>query len=107
MLQEYGALPPVLPIVIYNGRGPWTAPTDVADLVAATEAALAPYQPSQRYFRLDEGRTRPADLPPGNLVSALVALETTRDRQKIARQLRTLISLLAGQEDDELRRPFR
>ncbi len=106
VLQEYGALPPVLPIVIYNGRGPWTAPRDVADLIAATEAALAPYQPAQRYFLLDEGRTRPADLPPGNLVSALVALETTRDRQKIVRRLRTLIGLLAGQEDAELRRAF-
>ena len=106
VLREHGALPPVLPIVIYNGRGPWTAPTDVADLLAATEAALAPYQPSQRYFLLDEARTRPAELPPGNLVSALVALETTRDRQEIERHLRTLIDLLAGQDDDELRRAF-
>ena len=84
----------------------WTAPPDVADLLAATEDALAPYQPSQRYFLLDEARTRPADLPPGNLVSALVALETTRDRQKVVRHLRRLIGLLAGQEDDELRRAF-
>ena len=46
VLREHGALPPVLPIVIYDGRGPWTVPRNVADLVAATEAALAPYQPS-------------------------------------------------------------
>ena len=46
VLRKHGVLPPVLPIVIYNGRGPWTAPTDVADLLAATEAVLAPYQPS-------------------------------------------------------------
>ena len=78
----------------------------MADLLAATEAELAPYQPSQRYFLLDEARTRPADLPPGNLVSALVALETTRDRQEIERQLRTLIGLLARQDDDDLRRAF-
>ena len=48
--------------------------------------------------------TRPADLPPDNLVSALVALETTRDRKEIERHLRTLIDLLTGQEDDELGR---
>ena len=78
VLRRHGALPPVLPIVIYNGRGPWTAPTDVTALLAETEEALAPYQPSQRYFLLDEARTPATDLPPGNLVSALVALETTR-----------------------------
>ena len=54
MFREYGALPPALPIVIYNGRVPWTAPADMADLFAATEAALAPYSPSQRYFLLDD-----------------------------------------------------
>ena len=106
VLREHGALPPVVPIVIYNGCGPWTAPMEVADLLAATEAMLGPYQPSQRYFLIDEARTRPVDLPPGNLVSALVALETTRDRQEIERHLRTLMGLLAGQDDDELRRAF-
>ena len=106
VLREHGALPPVLPIVIYNGRSSWTAPTDVADLLGVTDEALAPYQPSQRYFLLDEASTRPADLPAGNLVSALVALETTRERAQIERHLRTLIDLLRGQEDDELRRAF-
>ena len=57
-LREHGAPPPVLPIVIYNGRRPWTAAADVAELVASGGPALAPYQPSQRYFLLDEGRAR-------------------------------------------------
>ncbi len=106
VLREHGALPPVLPIVIYNGRRSWTAPTDVTDLLGVTDETLARYQPSQRYFLLDEGSTRAADLPGGNLVSALVALETTRERAQIERHLRTLIDLLRGQEDDELRRAF-
>ena len=106
VLREHGALPPVLPIVIYNGRGPWTAPTEVAELVAATDEALTRYQPSQEYFLLDAARTEPDDLPGDNLVSALVALETTRDRARIERQLRRLIDLLGGQDDDELKRAF-
>ena len=106
VLREHGALPPVLPIVIYNGRGPWTARTDVAELVAATEDALAPYQPSQRYFLLDEARTRPADLPAGNLVSALVALERMRGGEEAEEGLKTVIDLLKGDENDELRRAF-
>ncbi len=28
VLRERGALPPVLPVVIYNSRSPWTAPAD-------------------------------------------------------------------------------
>ena len=106
MLRDHGVLPPVLPIVIYNGRGSWTAPTELADLLRSTDEALAPYQPSQRYFLLDEGSTQPADLPGGNLVSALVELERTRDRKDAGEQLRTLIELLGGQEDDELKRAF-
>ena len=105
-LRRHDALPPVLPIVIYNGPGPWTAPTDVSGLLAATEDALAPYQPSQRYFLLDEGRTLRAELPPGNLVSALIALETTRDRAELGRRLSALARLLADRDDDELRRAF-
>ena len=83
VLRERAALPPVLPIVIYNGRRPWTAPADVAELIASGGAALARYQPSQRYFLLDEGRVGDEDLPPGNLVSALIALETNRDQARV------------------------
>ena len=34
----------------------------------------------QRYFLLDEGRVGGADVPSGNLVSALIVLETNRDQ---------------------------
>ena len=71
VLREGGALQPVLPVVIYNGRSPWTAPSDVSTLIAAGGAALSRYQLSQQYFLLDEGRVDGGTLPPGNLVSAL------------------------------------
>ena len=35
VLRDHGALPPVLPVVLYNGRRPWTAPVEMTDLVAA------------------------------------------------------------------------
>ena len=38
VLRERGALPPVLPVVIYNGRSPWTAPADVSELIAGGRA---------------------------------------------------------------------
>ena len=103
VLRERSALPPVLQVVIYNGRRPWTTPVDVAELIASGRgAALARYQPSQRYFLLDEGRIGGADLPSGNLVSALIALETNRDRQRASELLRALIDLLRKQDDEEL-----
>ena len=37
-LRKHGGLPPVLPVVIYNGRRPWTAPADVAELIVSGRA---------------------------------------------------------------------
>ena len=109
-LRDPGALPPVLPVVIYNGRGSWTAPTDVNELVAGGRGELSPYQPSQRYFLLDESRLADDELPAGNLVSALIGLEKGRDPAWGAARLqgpfRALIDLLEGEEDEELRRAF-
>ena len=102
VLRERGALP----VVLYNGRSPWTAPADVAELVAAGGSALARYQPSQQYFLLDEGRVDGGSLPPGNLVSALIALETNRDQARLPTLLDTLIGLLRAQDDEELTDAF-
>ena len=107
VLREHDALPPVLPIVIYNGRRRWNAAADVSELIASGGAALARYQPSQRYFLLDEGRVGDADLPGGNLVSALIALETSRDRERLPELLGSLIGLLREQGDEELTQAFR
>ena len=107
VLREHDALPPVLPIVIYNGRRRWNAAADVSELIASGGAALARYQPSQRYFLLDEGLVGDADLPGGNLVSALIALETSRDRERLPELLGSLIGLLREQGDEELTQAFR
>ncbi len=106
-LREHDALPPVLPIVIYNGRRRWGAAADVSELIASGGPALARYQPSQRYFLLDEGRVPDGDLPSGNLVSALIALETNRDRERLPELLGSLIALLREQGDEELTQAFR
>ena len=107
VLREHSVLPPVLPVVIYNGRRPWTVPVDVAELIASGRgASLAQYQPSQRYFLLDEGRVGGADLPSGNLVSALIALETNRDRARAPALLGALIDLLRKQDDGDLTAAF-
>ena len=105
-LDEHGALPPVLPVVLYNGRRRWTAPVEVADLIAPGGEALAPYQPSQRYYLLDVGRVPDADLPADNLVSALAGLEKARDEPALREALRALGELLRAAGDEHLECAF-
>ena len=107
VLREHDALPPVLPIVIYNGRRRWSAAADVSELIASGGAALARYQPSQRYFLLDESRAGDGSLPRGNLVSALIELETNREQERLPNLLGALIELLREQGDEELTQAFR
>ena len=108
VLREHGVLPPVLPVVIYSGRRPWTAAVDVAALIAPGGGpALARHQPSQRYFLLDERRAGGADPPSGNLVSSLVSLRAAPDRSRVQAVLDGLIELLRRQDDDELEAAFR
>ena len=106
VLREHGALPPVLPVVLYNGRRRWAAPVEMTDLLAAGSDVLAPYQPSQRYYVLDVSRVSDADLPAGNLVSALIGLEKTRDAAGLREALKALFDLLRKQKDDALTQAF-
>ena len=62
-----GLLPPVLPVVLYNGDAPWRSASEIRDLIATTGRALAPFQPSQRHIVLDERRTRADDPNLGDL----------------------------------------
>ena len=106
VLRNHRALPPVLPVVLYNGRRPWTAPVEMTDLVAVGSDVLAPYQPSQRYYLLDGSRVADADLPADNLVSALIALEKTRDAARLGEALQALSELLQATGDDHLTQAF-
>ena len=106
VLREHGVLPPVLPVVLYNGRRRWTAPVEVTKLLAAGNDVLAPYQPSQRYYVLDVACAADADLPADNLVSALIGLEKTRDAAGLREALKVLSDLLRQQKDDALTEAF-
>ena len=106
VLRDHRALPPVLPVVLYNGRRPWTASVEMTDLVAVGSDLLAPYQPSQRYYLLDGARVADADLPADNLVSALIDLEKTRDAARLREALQALSDLLQAQGDDHLTQAF-
>ncbi|HMW65248.1 MAG TPA: Rpn family recombination-promoting nuclease/putative transposase, partial [Accumulibacter sp.] len=53
-----GKLPPILPVVLYNGQPVWGAPTQVGELFAPPPPGLGDYQPHFAYHLIDEARLR-------------------------------------------------
>lgn len=103
-----GPLPPVLPVVLYNGAEPWSAATDLdALLPRALPASLRAWQPRLRYLLLDV-RTPPRADPDaaGNLAAALFRLENSRTPADIQAVLERLVEWLADPARDSLRRAF-
>ncbi len=82
-----GLLPPVLPIVLYNGEPRWKAPTSLDALLPRVPAFLAPLQPSMRYLLIDEGACTPATFArlPRNLVAAIFQLEQPHTLEGVQR----------------------
>jgi predicted transposase/invertase (TIGR01784 family) len=106
-LPESGKLPPILPLVIYNGYEPWGAAQDVAELIEEVPGGLERYRPQLRYCLLDEGRIATAELASlRNLAAALFRLENSRGPEDVERVLTALIEWLREPELAELRRSF-
>ena len=106
-LAAEGRLPPVLPIVLYNGSRRWDAPVDVADLVVPMPGGLESYRPRLKYFLLDEGRYADSELAPlRNLAAALFRMENSRTPQDVEQVLAALAAWLQAPEQTSLRRAF-
>ena len=100
-------LPPVVPIVLYNGRRRWTAPTELADLIEPGPSGLDAYRPQLRYLLIDEGAYRDAELATmRNLAAALFRLENSRDPEPVRAVLIALAAWLNAPEQCELRHSF-
>ncbi|AJD47472.1 transposase [Isoalcanivorax pacificus W11-5] len=106
-LEAGGLLPPVLPLVLYNGSRRWQAATEVAELIHPVTHQLAAYRPAMRYLLLDEGTFQEHELAPlRNLVAALFRLENSREAADVQQVLRLLIDWLHSQQQAGLRRSF-
>lgn len=106
-LTPNGKLPPVYPIVLYNGERKWTAPLELSELIDSFPGDLHHYQPNIRYTLLEEKAYENDTLPEvKNLVSALFALENSKSPQDIQRILVALIQWLEQPEQTGLRRNF-
>ncbi|MBF0414743.1 MAG: Rpn family recombination-promoting nuclease/putative transposase [Magnetococcales bacterium] len=100
-------LPPIVPIVLYNGNKRWTASRDVADLIEESPPGLEAYRPHMRYLLVDEHLYQESDLNTmQNVVAALFRLEKSRQIADVRQVIQELASWLNGPEQQELRRAF-
>ena len=100
-------LPPVLPIVLYNGQPRWTAATDIAQLIEPPPGKLRDYTPQLRYLLLDEGAIdESAPLALKKLTAALFRLEKSRDSSNLKTTWTSLLDWLREPEQSSLRRAF-
>ena len=100
-------LPPVLPVVPYNGKPRWNAAQEVAGLIAAAPGGLERYRPSLRYLLLDEGRYADSELAPlRNVVAALFRMENSHTPQDVEQVLTALVDWLKAPEQASLGRAF-
>ncbi|MDR1946547.1 MAG: Rpn family recombination-promoting nuclease/putative transposase, partial [Desulfovibrio sp.] len=83
-------LPPVFPLVLYNGREKWTARTDVAELIAPVSSSLDRYRPSLRYFLLDEGRISDEKLDMNSLAACLIRIEHSMNTESLRQAINAL-----------------
>ncbi|MBF0415433.1 MAG: Rpn family recombination-promoting nuclease/putative transposase [Magnetococcales bacterium] len=100
-------LPPVLPVVLYNGKSPWTAALDVSDLITPIPRELDRYRPRTRYLLIDLVRYENATLVSmHNLVAALCRLEKSQTPEEIRAVVALLVDWLKAPEQLSLRRAF-
>ena len=79
-LKKKDKLPPVLPVVIYNGNKAWNAAQEISELIEEVPGGLEKYSPHLRYFLIDEAKFADADLAPlHNLVAAIIRLEPVQN----------------------------
>jgi hypothetical protein len=100
-----GRLPPLLPIVLYNGQQKWTAVTNVADLIPIVPGLVEQFKPSLQYLLIDENNYTDSELASlNNLVAAVFRLEHASNPSAVSDLVQLLIEWL--QDRPDLRRMF-
>jgi hypothetical protein len=80
-----GRLPPVLPIVVYNGKKAWAASDTLRPLIGLEDGSrLWQWQPNMGYYVIDEGRFGDEELAKREgLVALLFGIESVTDRSQV------------------------
>lgn len=106
-LTDNNKLPPVLPVVLYNGKNRWYEAVDVLELIEAVPGGLEQYRPQLRYLLLDQGALDEGpQLELRNLSAALFRLQKCRGPDTMGSVLIALHTWLAAPAQVGLRRAF-
>jgi len=76
-------LPPVVPIVLYNGESPWRGELRFHSLVGRIPRGLERFVPNFEYLLIDETASNQASPEEKNLVKALFDLDQTEDLKSL------------------------
>ena len=99
-MSESDPLPWVCPIVLYNGRNRWTAPTNMLDLFEKRPELDPSCLPLQNYFVIDEGHLPKEELYRGRGLAVLwmraKRAETVEELQAAAEAFMTEARRLSG-----------
>lgn len=98
-------LPPVLPIVLYNGEATWTAATDIADMIVPVPGLVMKYQPRLAHLVIEENRYTDAELAPmKNLAACMMRLGHVNTQDALIQLVEQLHQWIGS--DSELSRTF-
>jgi prophage antirepressor-like protein len=99
-------LPPVIPVVVYNGLEPWNVATDLGSLVGELDPSAEIYRPQLRHRLVDESAFDAEDLAALNSpVADLFRIERSDEWSEVRESVRRLRQSLPPAEAD-LRRAF-
>ncbi|WP_144632532.1 Rpn family recombination-promoting nuclease/putative transposase [Bordetella genomosp. 13] len=108
--QAVGAgevLPPVLPLVLYNGEPAWHAAQDVAQLIAPLPGQSTGYRPALRYWLIDQQQwMRDGRMPARNLAAAFFRVERSNTPEEIGNALGELLECAPRSDFSDLHRDF-
>jgi hypothetical protein len=106
-LPPDGRLPPILPVVLYNGDRRWAAPLALRELVGLSgDSPLWQWQPAMRYQIVDEGAFPEDDLARRDaLLALLFRLESSPDPAQVVVLTDALLAWFQGHPGFERVRP--
>jgi predicted transposase/invertase (TIGR01784 family) len=89
-------LPPIFPVVLYNGSRRWSAKQDIYEMVTPEPPEfLRPYQPHLRYYLVDECRFSGAELAVrGTALSGVFEIEQATSRKDLQMAVKRIVTLI-------------
>ena len=98
-----GGPPPVLPVVVYNGKRAWTSPRSLGEMTAP----LPGLPPPGEYVLVDMLRLAGEDLQKETVVSWLARLEQDWSPENVRAVTADVLRELCGKDGEPLRHAFR